>query len=180
VIEQFMADNSDFKKKIFVLVILIILAFFGWIFLNSCRITVTEQKVKAYELSQQQEAWLQNFDFEANQKLLSSTLDLVPLEEIEAVQRGQVEKFRQHNLNLVNIQNGIVKPKVVKKAKKNAKERQLDFVQSSATVTGSWDDFIACLNEFEKEHLVIITDCKLSNEKTGLIRADMRYRVYYE
>ena len=179
-IEQFMADNSDFKKKIFVLVILIILAFFGWIFLNSCRITVTEQKVKAYELSQQQEAWLQNFDFEANQKLLSSTLDLVPLEEIEAVQRGQVEKFRQHSLNLVNIQNGIVKPKVVKKAKKNAKERQLDFVQSSATVTGSWDDFIACLNEFEKEHLVIITDCKLSNEKTGLIRADMRYRVYYE
>lgn len=175
-----MADNSDFKKKIFVLVILIILAFFGWIFLNSYRITVTEQKVKAYELSQQQEAWLQNFDFEANQKLLSSTLDLVPLEEIEAVQRGQVEKFRQHNLNLVNIQNGIVKPKVVKKAKKNAKERQLDFVQSSATVTGSWDDFIACLNEFEKEHLVIITDCKLSNEKTGLIRADMRYRVYYE
>ena len=96
------------------------------------------------------------------------------------MQRGQVEKFRQHNLNLVNIQNGIVKPKVVKKAKKNAKERQLDFVQSSATVTGSWDDFIACLNEFEKEHLVIITDCKLSNEKTGLIRADMRYRVYYE
>ena len=59
-------------------------------------------------------------------------------------------------------------------------QKKGNFVQSSATVTGSWDDFIACLNEFEKEHLVIITDCKLSNEKTGLIRADMRYRVYYE
>lgn len=82
-------------------------------------------KVKAYELSQQQEAWLQNFDFEANQKLLSSTLDLVPLEEIEAVQRGQVEKFRQHNLNLVNIQNGIVKPKVVKKLRKMQKKGNL-------------------------------------------------------
>ena len=78
-IEQFMADNSDFKKKIFVLVILIILAFFGWIFLNSCRITVTEQKVKAYELSQQQEASLQNFEIEANQKLLRSNIYIFPL-----------------------------------------------------------------------------------------------------
>lgn len=179
-IEQFLADKSDFKKKTVVLLVLIIIALLGCILLNSYRLTVTSQKIKACELSQQQEDWLEKFDFAANEAVLNSTLDLVPLEQVETAQRAQVEKFRRHHLNLVNIQNGEIKATGGKKAKVKTKEKQLDFVQSSATVTGSWDDLIACLNNFERDYLVVITECKIANESSGLVSASMCYRIYYE
>lgn len=180
-IEQYLADKSEFKKQTILLVILIIISVLGWLFLNSYRLSITDQKVKAYVLSQQQATWLNKFDYEENQEILKNTLDLVPLKEVENVQRAQVEIFRRHNLNLVNIQNGELKLKPKQAKKGTAKEKQLDYVQSSATVTGSWDDLIACLNSFEKQNFVIITDCKISTEKqSGLISAVMRYRVYYE
>lgn len=178
-IEQYLADKSEFKKKTLVLFILIILSIIGWLFLNSYRLYVTDQRVKAYVLSQQKAAWLNKFDYEENQEILKNTIDLVPLQEVETVQRAQVDIFRRHHLNLVNIQNGELKPKQARKG--TAKEKQLDYVQSSATVTGSWDDLIACLNSFEKQNFVVITDCKISTERqSGLIRAVMRYRIYYE
>ncbi len=178
-IDQFIADKSDFKKKTILLLVLIFFSLFGWILLNNYRLDITQQKVKAFETSQQQAAWLEKFDYKANQEVLKHTLDLVPLKKVEEVQRTQLDIFRRHHLNLINIQNGEVKTKTGKKSK-SSKEKQLNFVQSSATVTGSWDDLIACLNDFEQQHLVVITDCRISNEKTGLISAVLRYRIYHE
>lgn len=178
-IDQFLADKSDFKKKAIILAILIVISLLGCIILNSYRLSVTEQKAKAYELSKQQVAWLETFDYETNKNILDSTLKLIPMKDVEAIQLAQVEIFRRHKLNIVSIQNGEVKPKSTKKGK--GKEKQLDFAISTATVQGSWDNFTACLNSFEKQNLVVITDCKVTTDKqTGLINAAMRYRIYYE
>ena len=74
--------------------------------------------------------------------------------------------FSKHNLALVNV------------SKKNqAVKGKLKSISTSVIAEGRWEDVTALLNEFEKNHLVVITSLNLSNDKS--VTCKMDYSIYY-
>lgn len=176
IFEQFAKDQSEFRKAMETIIVIIIAGAIGCYFLDSYRQQEIAVYSEQYAQSVANKKWLEDFDVNANQKLLDQILKPAKYEEVELIQQAQLDLLRTNKLTILNVNKGAVQPPGSTGAKK-----KLQFAETSVTVTGAWNDTVACLNEFEKNYLVVINNLHLgTNPQTGGLELTIKYRVYYE
>ena len=178
-IREFAKDpNPNFKSSTTILIIILLAFSLGFVVLDAFRIANEQSKISTYAKAKNEQEWLQKFSFADNAKLLKLVLAPVKFSDIEKVQLEQISLIKKHNLIIKKIDNGKIKiPDQTKKKDKN----NVNYAQTTVTLSGSWENLAALLNSFEKLHLVVITDLKMDfDAKTGLINTSMKYQIYYE
>ena len=165
-------DNSTFKKGIFAIVFLMIMAFTASFFLFNRYVALANdnEKLKATYVTNNQ--WIQKFDFGEATKLQKSFLKPCKLIDVEKVQQDQLLLLQNHHLTVLSVRN-----EGIQSNSKLMKGKTMRTVKTSIVVQGTWADITAALNEFEKKHLVVITDINLSNE--AFLTAKIDYNTYY-
>lgn len=164
----FCKDRSPFRRNMLLFII-------GSIFMTICSlfcytsfINLNQANTKAKATYEAQAEWLNNYDYKTVKELEETILRPIPAASLDKVQKEQLELFSKHNLNLINVS----KKNSVTKAKSKLKS-----TSTSVTAEGRWEDITALLNEFEKKHLVVITNLNLSNNKSIICKMD--YSIYY-
>lgn len=162
----FFKDSSPFRRNMMLLVTGSVIMTACSLFCYTSFVNLNQANIKAKATYEAQAEWLQNYDYKAVQELEKTILRPIPAASLDKVQKEQLEMFSKHNLALVNV------------SKKNqAVKGKLKSVSTSVIAEGRWEDVTALLNEFEKKHLVVITNLKLSNDKS--VTCKMDYSVYY-
>lgn len=163
-------DQSKFKNKIYILFSVFIITIITGITLNSYRVTIyTENQQLANKYNAEKE-WIQQINYKELQSLNEDILKPVNKSDIDKVQQAQLSILRSNNLNIESIRNAELK---------NSKDKH-KFVKTTVKLTGTWENLITALNEFERKNLVVITDFKLNQTDVGLLEADFTYNVYYQ
>ena len=165
-------DNSSFKKGIFAIVILMIMAFATSFFLFNRYVALANdnERLKATYVTNNQ--WIQKFDFGEAVRLQKSLLKPCNLLDVEKVQQDQLLLLQNHHLTVLSVKN-----EGIQQNSRLVKGKTMRFVKTSIVVQGTWADITAALNEFEKKHLVVITNINLSNE--SFLSAKIEYNTYY-
>lgn len=165
-------DNSSFKKGIFAIVILMIMAFAASFFLFNRYVALANdnEKLKATYTTNNQ--WIQKFDFGEATRLQKSFLKPCKLMDVEKVQQDQLLLLQNHHLTVLSVKN-----QSIQLNSKLAKGKTMRSVKTSVVVQGNWSDLTVALNEFEKKHLVVISDINLSND--AFLTARIDYDTYY-
>ncbi len=169
----FNADNSGFKQKIYIYILITLLAIGMAYVLNFMRATQAAENNKLAATYTAQSTWLNQIDYEEMDALYKAVLKPVKANQIEKVQSEQLEILRRHNLTVESVRNN--------NDKSNKKKAKIKSVSTEISMQGNWDNLIAALNEFETHNLVVITELDISpDKKTGLIEAKMGYNIYYQ
>lgn len=162
----FFKDSSPFRRNMMLLVTGSVIMTACSLFCYTNFVNLSQANIKAKATYEAQAEWLQNYDYKAVQELEKTILRPIPAASLDKVQKEQLEMFSKHNLALVNV------------SKKNqAVKGKLKSVSTSVIAEGRWEDVTALLNEFEKKHLVVITNLNLSNDKS--VTCKMDYSIYY-
>lgn len=162
----FFKDKTTFRRNM-------LLCITASAFMASCSmffynnfVNLSQANNKARATYEAQAEWYRNYDYEAVRDLEKVILKPVKASELEKVQKEQLELFSKHGLNLVSVRKG----NVITKSK-------LKSAATSVVVEGKWENITALLNEFEKNHLVVITSLNLSTDKNIVCKMD--YSIYY-
>lgn len=170
-IQEFIKDKSAWQKRVIGLIALIFVCIFAFLVLDSARMEMLASRNSAAAKAAQQSKWLEQFDYAENAQILETLLKPVKEEDIDIIQARQAEILRNAGLTLEKISNGdISKAKI---------EKRLGYVTSTADVNGSWDNLVTALNKFEKEALVVISDCKITAGKDSEVSAKISYNIYF-
>ncbi|WP_455651781.1 hypothetical protein [Phascolarctobacterium sp.] len=176
IFEQFAKDKSAFGKSMEAIMAIIIVGAIGCYFLDGYRQQEIAFYSEQYAQSVANKKWLEEFDVSANQKLLDQILKPARYEDVELIHQAQLDLLRRNKLMILNVSKGTAQP-----PNSNGAKKKLQFAETSVTVTGAWNDIVACLNEFEKNYLVVINNLHLgTNPQNGRIELTIKYRVYYE
>ena len=176
IMEQFSKDKSEFRKAMDTILVIIVVGVIGCYFLDGYRQQEIAVYSERYSQSVENKKWLEEFDVNANQRLLDQILKPAKYEDVERIQQAQLDLQRRNKLMILNVNKGAVQPPGGAGAKK-----KMQFSETAVTVTGDWNDIVACLNEFEKNYLVVINNLHLgTNLQNGRIELTLKYRVYYE
>lgn len=169
----FNADNSGFKQKIYIYILITLLAIGIAYVLNFMRATQAAENNKLAATYTAQSTWLNQIDYDEMDALYKAVLKPVKANQIDKVQQEQLDILRNHNIVVESVRND--------NDKTNKKKAKLKSVTTKVTMQGNWDNLTAALNEFEKRNLVVITELDISpDKKTGLIEAKMGYNIYYQ
>ena len=96
-------------------------------------------------------------------------------ENVELVQQAQLDLIRKNRLTILNVNKGAAPAPGT-----GGKKKKIQYAETSVTLTGAWNDIVACLNEFEKNHLVVINNLHLgTNPRSGQIELQIKFRVFY-
>lgn len=173
--KAFSEDTSDFKKKIAIYFLLSVLSVAAIFFLNGMRVAKVAENYKNEATFKAQSEWLRNFDFKEVAALQKAILKPVKAADVDKVQKEQLQILQNHGLVIAAVKNNEIKDKT-KPQKSNIKS-----VESVVTVTGSWDNISAALNEFEHKNLVVITDLSINpaNKDTDILTARLSYATYF-
>ena len=155
-LKQYSEDKSLFRKNMDMALILIVVGLVAIYFLNSFRINMIASYSQKYEQSVANKNWLEEFDVSANKKLLNNMLKPAAYANVELVQQAQLDLIRKNRLTILNVNKGAAPAPGT-----GGKKKKIQFAETSVTLTGAWNDIVACLNEFEKNHLVVINNCLL-------------------
>ena len=170
--EAFSKDKSSFKSFIFLTLLLVSLCFAGSMYFYNQYVVQVNENIKMKETYSAHTQWLQKFDYGNAVKLKEKMLKPCKVSEIERVQQEQLLLLQKHNLTVLSVKNGVVKPDA-----KLVKGSTMKSVMTNIEVEGTWLDITAALNEFERSNLVVITRLNLSNEL--FIKAHIEYAIYY-
>ena len=174
-LKQYSEDKSLFRKNMDMALILIVVGLVAIYFLNSFRINMIESYSQKYEQSVANKNWLEEFDVSANKKLLNNMLKPAAYANVELVQQAQLDLIRKNRLTILNVNKGAAPAPGT-----GGKKKKIQFAETSVTLTGTWNDIVACLNEFEKNHLVVINNLHLgTNPRSGQIELQIKFRVFY-
>lgn len=175
----FMQDQSSFKKKFMLTVLLSVASIGSSVFLSQVYTTKTGENEHLKAEYAAQSSWFQKFDYKDATKLYNMVLKPCKLSELDSIQSEQLSLLKTHNLTILSVKNDAPLDKPDKKI-------PLKYRKSTVTLTGSWNDLMAALNEFEKNHLVVITNSSFSldNDKassaSGLMKATLEYNIYFQ
>lgn len=170
--EAFSKDKSSFKSFIFCIVLLTFMCFGASYFILNQYTAQIGENGKLSSTYKANNEWLQKFDFGEAINLQKKLLKPCKLSEVEKVQQEQLLLLQKHNLTVLSVRN-----EPVKLDAKKAKGATMKGVKTSVVVQGTWAEITAALNEFEKKHLVVITNLNLSNE--AFLTAKLDYTTYY-
>lgn len=162
----FFKDKSTFRRN---MLLCITASFFMTslsMYLYSSFVSLNQANAKVKATYEAQAEWLKNYDYETVKELEKTILKPVASSDLDKVQKEQLEMFSKHNLNLISVRKG-----------NSVLKGKIKSVSASVIAEGKWEDVTALLNEFEKNHLVVITKLNLSNDKT--VTCKMDYSVYY-
>lgn len=172
----FMADKSPFKTRM-VITVLLSLASIGASFCFSqlyMTQTAENDHLRAEYTAQSQ--WLTKFDYRDATNLYKMVLKPCKRADLDSVQADQTSILTNHNLTILSVKNDTPVDKPDKKT-------HLKYRKSTVHVAGQWNDIMSALSEFEKEHLVVITDytIALNDQKNASepIKATLTYNVYF-
>ena len=175
----FMQDQSSFKKKLMFLVLLSVVSVGSSAFLSQIYTTKTEENEHLKAEYTAQSHWFQKFDYKDATKLYDMVLKPCKLSDLDSIQSEQLSLLKTHNLTILSVKNDAPLDKPDKKI-------PLKYRKSTVTLTGSWNDLTSALNEFEKNHLVVITNSSFSldNDKSasasGLMKVTLEYNIYFQ
>lgn len=174
-LKQYSEDKSLFRKNMDMALILIVVGLVAIYFLNSFRVNMIASYSQQYEQSVANKTWLEEFDVSANKKLLNNMLKPAAYENVELVQQAQLDLIRKNRLTILNVNKGADPAPGT-----GGKKKKIQYAETSVTLTGAWNDIVACLNEFEKNHLVVINNLHLgTNPRSGQIELQIKFRVFY-
>ncbi len=168
----FIDDKSGFKNGV-ILLILISLLFLGGMFvlLNRYNVIVA-QSAKDNVAFEAQSVWLKKYDADTVKEIEKLVLLPCKESEVDKVQKEQLQLFAKQGIKVSTVR----KANMTKSAK--AAKNALKGAKTSLSFEGSWENIVALLNEFEKQHsLVAITDLSLSSADG--IHGRMDYVIYY-
>lgn len=175
----FMQDQSPFKKNLMMMVLLSVFSVASSVFLSpiySTKIAENEHQKAEYTA---QSNWFQKFDYKDATKLYNMVLKPCKLSDIDSVQSEQLSLLKTHNLAILSVKNDAPTDKPDKKI-------PVKYRKSTVVLTGTWNDLMSALHEFEKNHLVVITNSSfsLNDEKSssasGLMKATLEYNIYFQ
>ena len=176
--EAFMEDNSPFKKRLMLTVLLSVVSIGSTFFLSQMYTTkVNENNHLLAEYSAQSD-WFRQFDYKDATKLYNMVLKPCKQNQIDTVQAEQLAILKDHNLSILSVKNEAPLEKPDKKI-------PLKYRKSTVSVSGSWNDIVSAINEFEKKNLVVITNANLSlnenknAETQGLMKVTLEYNIYF-
>lgn len=170
--EAFLKDKSSFKHGV-ILVFLLSFLLFGAIFVILGRynnVVASSSKDNATFMAQSE--WLKKYDAKTVEEI--EKLILYPCKEVEVdkVQKDQLSVFTKHGVTVSSVR----KANVNKSAK--GSKSALKGAKTSVNFSGSWDNVLAVINDFEKQKtLVVITDLSLS--MSDEVNGRMDYVIYY-
>lgn len=163
-------DQSKFKNKIYILFSVFIMSIIAGVVLNSYRVSIYTENQQLANKYKSEKEWLQQIDYKELQSLSEEILKPVDKSNVDKVQQAQLGILRNHSLNIDSVRNTELKNSKVKHK----------FVKTTVKLTGTWENLITALNEFERKNLVVITDFKLNRTDVGLLEADFTYNIYYK
>lgn len=165
-LSYFFKDKTTFRRNmLFCIIASAFMTSCSMYFYNSF-VNLNQANRKAQATYEAQAEWFRNYDYAAVNDLEKIILKPVKASELEGVQKEQLELFGKHGLNLVSVRKG----NVITKGK-------LKSVATSVIFEGNWEKITSLLNEFEKNHLVVITSLNLSTDKNIICKMD--YSIYY-
>ena len=169
--DAFSKDNSGFKTSIF-LMFLVSCMFLvaSFLFINIFNTALSENNRLSAEYRSQAE-WLQRFDKDGALRLDKEIMRPCKAHEVDKVQQRQLEVLSSHGLRIIS----------VRKANNNTspKSGSVKSLVMAVDLAGSWNDFRAALNSFEKQDsLVVIT--RLNLRSGSPIACNMEYTIYYK
>lgn len=189
----FMADKSPFKTRLLMTVFLSLISVGASIYLSQlCATKLVENNRQKAEFTTQSE-WLKKFDYKDATNLYKLVLKPCKLADIDKVQSEQLALLKEHKLTVLSVKNDALKDKPDKKI-------PLKYRKTTVSVSGSWNDIMAALSEFEKKNLVIITNSSFAlNDKaptpaasdsvtqgqstgqaaSGEMKATLEYNIYF-
>ena len=171
--DAFSADTSGFKRKIYIYILITIMALAAAYGFNMMRSMKAAENIKLAATYTAQSDWLNQIDYDEMDALYKAVLKPVKANQIDKVQQEQLDILRNHNIVVESVRND--------NDKTNKKKAKLKSVTTKVSMQGNWDNLTAALNEFEKRNLVVITELDISpDSKTGLIEAKMGYNIYYQ
>jgi hypothetical protein len=172
-IEQFEQDKGPFKKKavMLLLVALVLLIICG--LTNYLRAGFVSAQADLYVKSRQKQEWLKNFNFDQYQAVLAKLPRVCKIDELESVQQQRLGLFAKYNLKVVTVANNPDQTA-------GPGSKTMKFKSATASVTGTWENIMACLNELEHGNLVVVTDLDVTTDhSSGGLLVKFTYRIYY-
>lgn len=164
--KYFLQDKTSFKNSIlFLLIASFCMLFFSTYFYNEF-VVKSQANTKALATYSAQAEWLNNYDKEAVSELQKTILSPVKYSEVDMVQKKQLSLFDKHGLKLVSVRKG-----------NTTSKGKIKSISTSIVAEGNWENLSAMLNEFEKNHLVVITKLDLSYEDQ--VNCKMDFNIYY-
>ena len=129
--EAFNADTSGFKKKIYIYILITILALAAVYGFNLMRSMKAAENIKLAATYTAQSDWLNKIDYDEMDALYKAVLKPVKANQIDKVQQEQLDILRNHNLVVESVRND--------NDKTNKKKAKLKSVSTKVTMQGNWD-----------------------------------------
>ena len=172
-LKEFKKDgDKTFKRKVFSALVgtgLIIISSFV---LHMARNSATEKMIKQYDKVKSEERWLSGYNARKYKDILHLVVQPIPLSKVEEVRNEKINLFQENHLVIKHVQNeqpNNIDPK-----------DQLHYVESTVQVAGSWENISNSLQKFNRKYLTSVSSVNMERaEEAGMIKAEIKYRIYY-
>lgn len=167
--ESFSNDKSTFKRNIFLVFTVSIIALISSFLIIEQYITKANENNKLEATLAAQNQWLDKFNYREATLINKSILKPCAQNEIERVQVDQLNILKKHNLEIVSTKNNPTPTNF----------KLMKAVKSSIEAKGSWQNITAALNEFENNNLVVIVRAVFTMESNNVV-IKLDYNTYYK
>ena len=169
-ISAFLKDESSFKKKLLLLLAasLVLLGASYWLS-SETQVLFAKHAGEAAQHELQKD-WLEKFDLRKAREVYAKALRPCAFAEIGRVQSEQNAILEAHKLKIGDTRA------IAATADKKA---PAEFRSVTVEFSGSWDNLLSALEEFETKNLVAVTKLRIVPNREGSLSADMQYNIYH-